>query len=246
MDKPGYWAVIPATVRYDPALPPNAKLLYGEITALSGAQGYCYAQNRYFSALFGLSDRSVCRLLAALAKGGYLRTDVLRDPATNAVRERRLYAVYGQGDAPPPPDHFAGTPPDKNDGTPPDKNGGENNTSIYHIPPIVPQKGDGKKTRKNKSAPAWKPERFEKFWAYYPRHEDRVAAVRAWDRLKPDDATLAAMGQALERQKATPGWPAPYACRYLSHRRWEDEERESPDGAAVPGAIRTREEVETW
>ena len=94
--------------------------------------------------------------------------------------------------------------------------------------------------------PAWKPERFEKFWAYYPRHEDRVAAVRAWDRLKPDDATLAAMGQALERQKATPGWPAPYACRYLSHRRWEDEERESPGGAAVPGAIRTREEVETW
>ena len=170
MDKPGYWAVIPATVRYDPALPPNAKLLYGEITALSGAQGYCYAQNSYFSALFGLSDRSVCRLLAALAKGGYLRTDVLRDPATNAVRERRLYAVYGQGDEPTPPDHFAGTPPDKNDGTPPDKNGGENNTSIYHIPPIVHQKGDGKKTRKNKSTPAWKPERFEKFWAYYPRH----------------------------------------------------------------------------
>ena len=246
MDRPSYWAVIPATVRYDPDLPPNAKLLYGEITALSGAQGYCYAQNRYFSALFGLSDRSVCRLLAALAKGGYLRTDVLRDPATNAVRERRLYAVYGQGDEPAPPDHFAGTPPDKNDGTPPDKNGGENNTSIEYIPPIVPQKGDGKKTRKNKSTPAWKPERFEKFWAYYPRHEDRVAAVRAWDRLKPDDATLAAMGQALERQKATPGWPAPYACRYLSHRRWEDEERAAPGGAAVPGAIRTREEVDTW
>ena len=118
MDKPGYWAVIPATVRYDPALPPNAKLLYGEITALSNAQGYCYAQNRYFSALFGLSDRSVCRLLAALAKGGCLRIDVLRDPATNAVQERRLYAVYGQEEAPPPPD----------------KNGGENNTSIYNYP----------------------------------------------------------------------------------------------------------------
>ena len=101
MDKPGYWAVIPAAVRYDPALPPNATLLYGEIIAL-----------------FGLSDRSVCRLLAALAKGGCLRIDVLRDPATNAVQERRLYAVYGQEEAPPPPD----------------KNGGENNTSIYNYP----------------------------------------------------------------------------------------------------------------
>ena len=89
MDKPGYWAVIPATVRYDPALPPNAKLLYGEITALSNAKGYCYAQNRYFSALFGLSERSVCRLLAALAKGGYLRTDVQCRPGAETVRRVR-------------------------------------------------------------------------------------------------------------------------------------------------------------
>lgn len=245
MDKPGYWAVIPATVRYDPDLPPNAKLLYGEITALSGAQGYCYAQNSYFTALFGLTDRSVTRLLSTLSQRGYLRIDVRRDEGTNEVQERRLYAVYGQGKVPPPPDNFVGTPPDKNDRTPPDKNVGENNTSIYNIPPIVPQKGDGKKGRKSKSVPAWKPERFEKFWAYYPRHEDRVAAVRAWDKLKPDDATLAAMGQALERQKATPGWPAPYACRYLSHRRWEDEAPATPPELPQPG-LTAREEVPTW
>ena len=116
---------------------------------------------------------------------------------------------------------------------------------LYYIPPIVPQKGDGKKTRKSKSVPTWKPERFEKFWAYYPRHEDRVAAVRAWDKLKPDDATLAAMGQALERQKGTPGWPAPYACRYLSHRRWEDEAPATPPELPQPG-LTAREEVPTW
>ena len=28
--KPSYYAVIPADVRYDPRLKPNAKLLYGE------------------------------------------------------------------------------------------------------------------------------------------------------------------------------------------------------------------------
>ncbi len=115
---------------------------------------------------------------------------------------------------------------------------------LYNIPPIVPQTGDGKKGRKRKSVPTWKPERFEKFWAYYPRHEDRVAAVREWDRLKPDDATLAAMGQALERQKATPGWPAPYACRYLSHRRWEDEAPAAP--AETAPTLTAREEVPTW
>ena len=257
MDKPGYWAVIPATVRYDPALPPNAKLLYGEITALSNAKGYCYAQNRYFSALFGLSDRSVCRLLAALAKGGYLRTDVLRDPATNAVRERRLYAVYGQGDEPTPPDHFAGTPPDKNDGTPPDKNGGENSTSYdNNNPPIVPPEGDGapkprrRRTRANPGAPEWKPERFARFWRCYPRGEVKQRAVQAWDRLKPDDALIDRMARALQRQLQRPDWREgvgiPYASTWLNQARWEDEERAAPDGAAVPGAIRTREEVETW
>ena len=37
--RPGYWAVLPATVRYDKTLRPNAKLLYAEITALADANG---------------------------------------------------------------------------------------------------------------------------------------------------------------------------------------------------------------
>ena len=244
MDKPGYWAVIPATVRYDPDLPPNAKILYGEITALSNAKGYCCARNAYFAELFGLGEKSVSRLIAQLAKGGYLRVEVIRDEK-NEVVERRAIPIYGAGDVCPSLLKIEDTPPRRIGETPPPKNEEKNNTSIEYIPPIVPQKGDGKKTRKSKSVPTWKPERFEKFWAYYPRHEDRVAAVRAWDKLKPDDATLAAMGQALERQKGTPGWPAPYACRYLSHRRWEDEAPATPPELPQPG-LTAREEVPTW
>ena len=52
--RPGYYAVIPADVRYDDRIPPNAKLLYGEISALIGAEGYCYASNGYFMKIYGL------------------------------------------------------------------------------------------------------------------------------------------------------------------------------------------------
>lgn len=188
-EQPGFWALIPASVRYDKELPPNAKLLYGEVTALSDKLGYCYAQNSYFSDLFGLSERSVTRLLSTLVDRGYLRVDVVRDTATQEVLERRIYAIYNtEGAGAPPPDKNVGTPPDKIVTTPPDKNVGEINTRSDHIPPIVPQGGPPKK-KKAKSVPAWKPERFEKFWAYYPRHEDRVSAVREWDRLMPRGPT---------------------------------------------------------
>ena len=137
-EQPGFWALIPASVRYDKELPPNAKLLYGEVTARSDKLGYCYAQNSYFSDLFGLSERSVTRLLSTLVDRGYLRVDVVRDTATQEVLERRIYAIYNtEGAGAPPPDKNVGTPPDNFVTTPPDKNVGEINTRSDRIPPIA-------------------------------------------------------------------------------------------------------------
>lgn len=130
-----------------------------------------------------------------------------------------------QEESPP----LSGNPTTENPitGKPSTENPTENNIYI-NIPPIVPQGGACEK-RKSKGEPKWKPERFEAFWKFYrdnARKEDRAGAVREWDRLKPDDALIETMANALKAQLATPDWKRgigiPYACRWLKNRRWED------------------------
>ena len=86
-----------------------------------------------------------------------------------------------------------------------------------------------KKTKEQKQARAcaWEPEMFERFWAAYPCHKDKASARREWDKLKPDRELMQIMSAALKNAKASEEWQRgigiPYACRWLAHRRWEDE-----------------------
>lgn len=73
MNKPSYYAIIPAGVRYDKRLPNGAKLLYGEITALSNKEGFCWASNRYFADLYGIAVRTIQRWIAEMERGGHIR-----------------------------------------------------------------------------------------------------------------------------------------------------------------------------
>jgi hypothetical protein len=87
--QPAYYAVIPADVRYDKDLRPNAKLLYGELTSLCNQTGYCWAKNEYFAELYGVTTRTITNLLSQLEKKGYIRVETV---ATSTGSERRIYA----------------------------------------------------------------------------------------------------------------------------------------------------------
>lgn len=71
MDEVNYYAIIPAKVRYAD-IPPMAKLLYGEITALSNKKGFCWATNSYFANLYKMADKSISRLIETLTKNGFI------------------------------------------------------------------------------------------------------------------------------------------------------------------------------
>ncbi len=89
-EKKSYYAIIPANVRYDADLTPNAKLLYGEITALCNEKGYCWASNDYFSKLYGVSKSSITRWVSALVNKGYIFNEVIYKEGSKEVLNRYL------------------------------------------------------------------------------------------------------------------------------------------------------------
>ncbi|MDW5300225.1 MAG: helix-turn-helix domain-containing protein [Sedimentibacter sp.] len=86
----GFYAIIPANVRYDSKIPPNAKLFYSEITALCNEKGYCWANNEYFTELYDTTDRTIRRWLNILSVSGYIKVEYQYKPGTKEILKRYI------------------------------------------------------------------------------------------------------------------------------------------------------------
>lgn len=241
---PGYTALLPPAVRYDQELRPAAKLLYAEISAMADVTGFCWASNRYLGALLGLAKRTVTELLAQLEERGYIMCEVLKDEK-GAITERRLFITDAglmrlppvTKNTHPPIAENRYTPMAKNRYTPIAENRAENDIKdINVLPPYNPPKGGRRRSVEHRDAPDWKPEAFERLWKWYPTGEtprpaprgNKQRAIRAWDKLHPDEELLRTIDEALAKQSQGDAWQrgvgVPHLSTYLNSYGWEEAE----------------------
>lgn len=250
-EKPSYYAIIPAEVRYDPNLKDKAKLLYGEISALSNKTGECTATNNYFARLFKITTKTVSRLIQNLKNSGYIRVIINYKDDSKEVSSR-IIKIIGQG-------YFSkqkdidenvnrGSLPEQKEikkineeGI--DKNvnrGIPQNVHRYpsNCPEGIPQNVQDNNTSSNNKYTPYNPpredndnylHRFERFWQAYPKKQNKKKVESWFKRNKPSDELMKIILEKLELFKKTEQWNKnnkqfiPMPTTWLNGRRWEDE-----------------------
>jgi len=77
LERPTYYGVMPADVRYDPDISASAKILFVEITALCNMTGMCWATNKYFAKLYGVQPTRISVWVKQLEAKGFISTRVI-------------------------------------------------------------------------------------------------------------------------------------------------------------------------
>jgi hypothetical protein len=75
------------------------------------------------------------------------------------------------------------------------------------------------------------PDGFALFWDAYPNRTGRLAAIKAWNKARPDDALVAQMLKTLAWQRCSEQWGRgyiPHPTTWLNQGRWDDEPVDPP------------------
>jgi hypothetical protein len=92
MEKPTYYSVLPASVRYSKDLTSLDKLLFSEITVLTNAKGYCWATNNYFANLYGRTKGTISLSINRLLVAKFIQVKIIQEENKNV---KRLITITG-------------------------------------------------------------------------------------------------------------------------------------------------------
>lgn len=205
MDKPSYYAILTADVRYDKTLKPLARLLFAEITALCNKEGYCWASNQYFADLYEVDKTTVSGWIGQLKTRGYITVQLEYKEGSKQILNRYI-KINGEGIG-----EMHSTPV-QNDVYPIDQKTKVNTKVNTKTNITVNSIGD-----------------FDSFWRFYPRKAGKEAARKAWAKLRPDEHIMQLILDNVRERVEKGEWRKDnqsyilHASTYLNQKRWEDE-----------------------
>lgn len=241
-DKPNYYSVIPAIVRYDNELKPNEKLLYGEITSLTNKNNECWATNSYFARLYNVNSATISRWISHLKEKGYVVVEFIYKNETKEI-EKRVIKIIGVPINQPMNTYMLnnqevliekskGYIQKNQEGI--DKKVKENNTSINNTSINI------KEINK---------ERFEAFWKQYPKKVNKFKSEEWFRKNKPNEILFNYIIKKLEMFKKSKEWKKengkyiPHPTTWLNQKRWEDELNDSHEETEEERIKRLEKEV---
>ena len=202
MENPNYYAIIPSKIRYDKELTANAKLLYGEITALCNEKGICWASNRYFANLYGTSKETISRWISQLVKKEYIFIKIFYKKDSKEI-DKRIISINRT---------IEEKPVDENDNTYVQKNQDYNVSSKISIP-YTQKCGEGtdKNVKENITSINNKKEKEEAFKKIIEFYENNITMITPFvaedidkflkiDNLE-EDLIIEVMKEAVSRNK---------------------------------------------
>lgn len=202
MEKPSYYAILTADVRYDTKLKPLARLLFAEITALCNKEGYCWAGNQYFADLYEVDKTTVSGWIGQLKTRGYLTVQMQYKEGSKQILNRYI-KINGEAI-----DKIINTSPE-NDLYPIDQKAKVNTTINNTFNNTVNS--------------------FDTFWNLYPRKAGKANAKKAWQKLNPDCSVMELIAENIADRLAKGEWTKDkesyilHASTFLNQNRWEDE-----------------------
>ena len=205
MEKPSYFAILIADVRYDKTLKPLARLLYAEITALCNKEGYCWAGNQYFADLYEVDKNTVSGWIGQLKTRGYITVQLEYKEGTKQILNRYI-RINGEGI------HKIIDTSLQKDGYPINE--------IIEVNKTINNTFNN--TVNNKDY-------FSQFWDFYPRKAGKEAARKAWNNLQPNEELMALIANNIQERIDKGEWRKDnksyilHASTFLNQKRWEDE-----------------------
>jgi len=249
------FSMIPVEVFRDARLSSRDMRVLGLLYAFSNTEGRCWPSRRLLSRLSGLPVGRVSTATSRLVRFGWLtktgkggRSRACRYQLHKPETELERVTVTKAGTVPEPGTNTVTEPV-----TETDSHGGKAQGTDHEQTREQTTQNEALQVaeRTVQGYQAQSPQTlsldsgFELYWSAYPRKRHKGAAWKAWKALKPGEALVTEILQALEVARSSDDWRRnggrfiPYPASWLNARGWEDEHEVNivplPDSAGRHG-----------